>query len=360
MPVILTKPTRYRRTRASVRKSDFGLRPGSAICEAVRGCGGSVLPAMIIGSLMTLICAVAHAEGQSRAERLFRDGRELMKAGDYEGARVKLYESHEQDATLGTLLNLAICDEHLGRTATAWKEYREVLDSMSAADPRAPLVRHGLDALGPSIPRVRFATTPEASGVLVELDGEPLRVTSRIDVLVDPGVHHLFLLAPGGHRSARHIHIEPGEVVVVDPSLWAPEPESSHPAPQTPASASAARQTPSPFRVVSTRGNSLRMAAYVAGGVGAAGFIAAGVLSAVAMEEKPNVNAHCGGYRCDAVGIRAVDSGARLLRLADVGLALGVAGVVSGGVLFWQSSRQGLRVTPTVGGGAIMYQALLP
>ena len=48
-----------------------------------------------------------------------------MDAGDYTAACPLLERSHSLDPSSGTLLNLGDCQEHLGRTASAWRAFTE-------------------------------------------------------------------------------------------------------------------------------------------------------------------------------------------------------------------------------------------
>ena len=69
---------------------------------------------------------VAAAQGdKATAEALFAEGRRLMSSGDYKTACPKFAASQKLDPGLGTSLNLADCYEKLGKTASAWAEFRD-------------------------------------------------------------------------------------------------------------------------------------------------------------------------------------------------------------------------------------------
>src|SRR5450755_2905264 len=67
--------------------------------------------------------ARADGAGALRAEGRFRDGERLFEAHDYSAACDALLESERLDPQLGTLRNLALCHEAVGRAAMALREY---------------------------------------------------------------------------------------------------------------------------------------------------------------------------------------------------------------------------------------------
>src|ERR1019366_2385006 len=62
---------------------------------------------------------------RSVATQLFEEGRALLRQGNVAAACPKLEESERIDPGGGTLLNVALCPEQLGRKATAWVEFTE-------------------------------------------------------------------------------------------------------------------------------------------------------------------------------------------------------------------------------------------
>jgi hypothetical protein len=58
------------------------------------------------------------ANDSATAEALFAAGREAIRRGDYQAACPMFAESNRLDPAVGTVLNLAICEEHLGQLAS--------------------------------------------------------------------------------------------------------------------------------------------------------------------------------------------------------------------------------------------------
>src|SRR5271166_3476943 len=85
------------------------------------------------------------------AEALFRSARELMAAGKYAEACPKLAESNRIDPKLGTLMNLALCHEKAGKTASAWAEYVQAgeIAQRTGQKERAQVARDKAQALEP-------------------------------------------------------------------------------------------------------------------------------------------------------------------------------------------------------------------
>lgn len=301
----------------------------------------------------------ARCQDESIAEALFRDGRNAMKAGDMAKACAALSESERLDPSAGTLLNLAICEEQLGHLATAWSKYRAVEDTVPPSDPRAALARHGRETLDPKVPRLRLVNDSGDPGPKLKLDGTALRApTVGTWIPVDPGVHRLTLVRWDGHETGTDIRIGIAERLAVKLSEAfkaeaAVEPaEGGTPAAPLVAHATSEQRSVKPHN----RPRSL-MPIYVSGGIAAAGFISAGVLATVAVTQKQTVDEHCSSGLCDREGLQAASNGSRLLRVADVGLAVGIAGACVSGFLLWQRAHLRIQVGTTNRGAAFLYSA---
>src|SRR5258708_37292521 len=82
-----------------------------------------------VGLAFATVMSTAHAQNDPVAARtLFDEGRKLLADGKYDAACPKLEESQRLDPGMGTLVNLAECWEHIGRTALAWARFHKGTD----------------------------------------------------------------------------------------------------------------------------------------------------------------------------------------------------------------------------------------
>ena len=69
--------------------------------------------------------AWAAGRDPAAAEVLFQEGRDAVQRGNWPLACSKFRESERLDPGVGTLMNLADCEEKIGRLASAWERWRE-------------------------------------------------------------------------------------------------------------------------------------------------------------------------------------------------------------------------------------------
>jgi hypothetical protein len=158
------------------------------------------------------LCAwpsMARADGTETdkqiAQSLFDDGRTLLEAGKYAEACPKFAESQRLDPGGGTLLNLALCHEHEGKTATAWTEFREALSIAMRDDrkDRQELANLHIAALSPKLTRLTVVV-PEgiaARDPEVTLDRSRLPSAAwNTAIPIDPGEHRISVAGTGLSR----------------------------------------------------------------------------------------------------------------------------------------------------------------
>ena len=198
------------------------------------------------------------------AEARFREASEAFDAGRVDEACTAFDASLRLFPTLGTLLNLALCHEKQGKTASAWLEftYAAAWANDAAQRDRREFARQHAIRLERALVRVRIDVPPGAP-VHLEIDGQPiLAVSQALPVFLDPGPHIIAASAPGRERYESIV------TVVAAPS--------EAPVVRIPALKEDARE---PSMVLSQRDRSVggrrRAAGWILGGVGVASLGAA-------------------------------------------------------------------------------------
>jgi len=156
------------------------------------------------------------------AQALFDDGRALMDGGRYAEACPKFAESHRVDPAGGTLLNLALCHELEGKTASAWAEFRDAL-SIAIRDQRKDrqdLAEQHIMALAPKLVRLTIVVPEAVASTEPEITFDSARLPSaawNTTLPVDPGAHRLAVVTPGRPRWETSVATtEPGRTYRVE------------------------------------------------------------------------------------------------------------------------------------------------
>lgn len=141
-----------------------------------------------VALLATLLCSTPRlwaadaapaplvSDDESRAEELFREGRELLVAERFAEACAKLDSSQRLEPRVGTLLNIAVCQERLAKVATAWSAFHEArAKALAEGDSeRATFADNWLKVLEPRLSWLEVQGPPNATEVSVSVDSEPL------------------------------------------------------------------------------------------------------------------------------------------------------------------------------------------
>ncbi|MGC4093800.1 MAG: hypothetical protein QM756_39035 [Polyangiaceae bacterium] len=309
--------------------------------------------ALSIGFSSSLLCVnVAHAGDKALAESLFDAGRQLMQAGNFEQACPKFAESQRQDPSAGTLINLAKCYEGLGRTASAWAEYKEAatLARTMGRDNQALFADEGAKRLESSLSKLRIeAPTPPIAGLSVMRDGVELGSGSLgVALAVDPGEHVVEARAPGYKPFSTRVSVKPqGDQQMLQlPVLERDAAPVAAPAvvPATPTT-TAAPAAPAP-----ASSGSNKTLAYVLGGVGVAGLVVgtafglAAKSQASAAQDDPTL---CPAKLCSPQGRKEIDAAERKATIATVGFGVGIVGI-GAGVYFLLSGNKQQEAPPEV------------
>lgn len=269
-------------------------------------------------------------DARALAETLFFTARGLMEAGRYAEACGKLNESYRLDPAAGTLLNLAVCNEKIGKVASAWGEFRDAFAEarrMNRPD-REQLASEHIKVLEPELPFLTVTVPPAVRGIRgieITRNGIPLQSAAwDTDLPVDPGDVEVIERAPGYKPKTLHVTLAPKQhaAIAAEPLELAP-----------------IERPPAPFWTAKrTTGFAL-----IAGGVVAAG---AGAFFGVrATNEKNSSDQSCpkdalGNLRCTQSGVDDMNQAKTSAWVSDIAIGVGVVAVGLGSYFFFTGGHR--------------------
>src|SRR6266508_1678355 len=137
------------------------------------------------------------------AQSLFDQALHLRTAGKTPEACPNFAESYRLDPAGGTLLNLAVCHETEGKTATAWSEFKDAksLARRDGRKDREKLANDHIQSLESKLSRITISVPPstsDAQGLEVKLQGASIgKAAWGTSMPVDPGPLEVSASAPG-------------------------------------------------------------------------------------------------------------------------------------------------------------------
>jgi tetratricopeptide (TPR) repeat protein len=283
-------------------------------------------------ALLALVALVSRGrvarcqEPSGDAERIFQEGRAALAEENYEVARSHFERSYKLDSALGTLLNLAVCEEKVGKLRAALLHLQEALEKAGQDDRRRPLIAQRLARLESRVPRLIVRpSSPLQPGVNLSLDAVVLSVADIGKTLrVDPGTHVLDCAGSRGERCTTVFTLEEGQESVQAPTVSAPAAVPAvlpSPGWHSPQGTSPGRMAPASK---AQAGADRRSLAYAAGGFGLASIAVGLIAGASVLHQKAIVDAHCDGSGCDEEGLAAAEKGTTMSAVSTVATGLGV------------------------------------
>lgn len=157
-----------------------------------------------------------------KADRLFAEGKALL-ASNLLQACAKFDQSLQfNPAAIGTLLNVALCDEKLGRVATAVARFSEARDRANeqGLTEHVRAAEEHIAALASAVPYLAIKLTESLPGTTIVLDDRLLAIDDLGHVAVDPGERELVVNAPARLPYRATLVIERGQQqAIVVPAL---------------------------------------------------------------------------------------------------------------------------------------------
>jgi hypothetical protein len=283
------------------------------------------------GGFVAVCAAICLATASARAgdpepaaaEALFRRGRELAEAGDWTHACPLFAESNRLDFALGTSMNLAACEEHTGKPASAWERYRALLEALPPSDDRRTFVAESVARLERVVPKLTvLLAVPPPAGATLTRDGIDLGGASvGVALPVDPGEHSIAVAAPG-HAARRYVvTLSPGQQLTLHTDAGEPIVEA--------APADGARRT------------GARTAGWIVGGVGLGALAVGSVLGVLALSKRSASDSLCTMGVCrDQAALDDYDAAKSAALGADIALAVGAVSLAVGSYLLFTSSAK--------------------
>ncbi len=224
----------------------------------------------------------------SDAERLFKEGFELLEKGEAAGddgvlaqACGKLEQSYALERSLSPLVNLARCEEARSRFRPALLRWREAADlALKVGDANLQILAQGrAAAMAERLPKIRVSLSARARAAKLTIDGEEVAPGDNVPVSAGK---HVVVAELGTERDSREVDVDRG---VLEVALFT----DPQPGPQAPPQAPPSPQ-PAPERT------NWATPAWIALGVGGAGLLTGVVTSAVWQAE---CGATRNGYTCN-------------------------------------------------------------
>lgn len=259
-----------------------------------------------------------------------------MDAKDYAAACPKLEESYRLNPGGGTLLNLALCHEQLGKTATAWAEFHEAqrLARRDNRPDREKFATEHVKKLEPALSHLRIVVTDSArtAGLVIRRNGVMVGEGAWGESIpVDPGEQVVDVTAPGKAPERYVVKVAPdggkGEVQIgpLKEAEATTQVVTKEPGPT---------QAPGP-RPAESGGPPLRTYGLITGGVGIVALGVGGYLALRARDLGQSADQECPniGY-CQAQGVRDSQSAVRTANIAT-GFFVGGTVLLGAGVALY-------------------------
>jgi hypothetical protein len=243
--------------------------------------------------------ARAQWPGSAEAEELFKQGRAALESHQYQSACMKLAQSLELEAAVGTLISLAECEQAQGQLAAARQHWREAAGLAEAKnDPlhREGVARQNFIELDRRVPRLEIRLAEGAPKDAVLQRDDVFLGTGSFDVPlpIDSGSHVITIRAPSRQARQFSIDLKEGDRKTLQVEPGPPE-AAAAPAPASDGISTA--PAPDSNRI---RGGQRRTVAYVIGGLGGAGLAVGTIFGLTSFAQWSEAKTDCGAAGCAA------------------------------------------------------------
>lgn len=297
--------------------------------------------ALVISALHATPASAQNGADKAAADTLFNEGKKLINAGQTEAACSKFEASLTRMRQLGAQIALASCYEKLGKTASAWGEFRAAASAAAKAkdSQRRRFAEERAAELEAKLSLLVIKVEPgyRIDDLLVKRNGAELDSAELgTPVPVDPGDYAVEAQAPGWVAWSTKVTVSmPGTVEVVVPALGKAPVKVEEPPPPPPAITKPITLSNEAQR------KQRRTMSYLVGASGLAAIASSFLVGSVASSKWDEAQAHCsrndGTLYCDQEGVDLTDTASALGTLGTLTFVVGAAAVGFGGYLYFTS-----------------------
>jgi len=202
--------------------------------DRVRRTAAFALAALLGTSFVTAPAFAQASDADLRAAReLFAAAEHDEDAGKWADAYDKLTRVAAVKLTAGVRYHLALCQEKLGKLATALDGFHQAQKQAQADEARdvLRLVGKQLEELEPRVPRLTVHVVPPVDDAVVQLDGTPIaKALVGVPIPLDPGSHTVEAWAPNRAPAKATIAMGERDVTSIDLQLGEPRAPAGAPA----------------------------------------------------------------------------------------------------------------------------------
>lgn len=301
-------------------------------------------------ALAVVLAIVAQSRARAQpadGEALFREGKRLFKKGDIAAACDKFEASEKLDPQIGTELDLGICREQNGQTASAWVMFLKAATAAKRAhDDREADARKRASALEDQLVYLTIDVPDDSvvDDLVVKRNDTPIeRGEWAQPIPVDPGEYTITAEAPGREPWSETITVKAKNKKIEVPKLERVKREVTRERPRH------TRQVEHHEPPNRHRGLAIALAGFGGGALGiATGF----AIYSQNVENQADIT--CPMIQCSDAHAVDLNRTARLDGwIANIGWAVGGACLAGAGISWWlgsQSDDATISVVPVVGG----------
>ena len=295
-----------------------------------------------------------------------------MQAGRYAEACPKLEESMRLDPGIGTQFNLADCNEHIGKIATAWVAFNDAAaqSKLSNQPERESVARKRAAALEPRLPRLAVDVTAPPTGLEVKRDALVVAASAwGTAVPVDPGTHRIVVTAPGKQWETT-VTAREGKIARISVPRDLPDigaavvavagVRPAEPGPLTPAAF--------PEPILEGHSDTQRTIGWIVTSLGVVGVGVGAGFGLSSLGKHNESRSHCSALGCDSDGVSLRDDAVRNGNVSTISTIAGGAALAGGLLLVLTAPRDApphervgrIRAVPTTasGGGGLSLQGV--